>query len=150
MPEATMQHTHFRADGGPCLACDAEMRDGIPHPWYGPCDAFGPHGFCVECRRVTVLHLDEITRLTNERDHWRQHFENAEQGRATLEAQHAGLVQEIKALRAQRSPFTHEDVKALRSESGFAGDLDGAPKLAQHWLSLATRIAGLLPPEPPR
>jgi len=23
----------------------------VPHPWYGSCDGFGPHGTCSECVR---------------------------------------------------------------------------------------------------
>jgi hypothetical protein len=61
--EKPLMHTHFRADGWLCLACEAELREGIPHPWYGPCDAFGPHGFCSECRRITVFYLDEDVRV---------------------------------------------------------------------------------------
>lgn len=25
------------------------------HPWYGPCDGFGPNGACSECKRVEML-----------------------------------------------------------------------------------------------
>ena len=34
----------------------AELERGIPltgpHPWYGPCDGFGPKGTCQECKEV--------------------------------------------------------------------------------------------------
>jgi len=34
------------------LEKDRRISDGLPHPWYGPCDGFGPDGTCVECREV--------------------------------------------------------------------------------------------------
>lgn len=30
------------------------MRDRDPHPWYGPCDSFGPGGACSECTGVVA------------------------------------------------------------------------------------------------
>lgn len=44
--------------------------EGNPHPWYGPCDGFGPDGTCCECQQafghedgsVTAMHTKEVLR----------------------------------------------------------------------------------------